>query len=175
MEVREYPAIPSKQSLPHKSGIQARFGFRLIMTLTVRLAPQLRQQLESYCKKRRLSKSRVVTELLSEHLSALSGRGRTPYQLARDLGLRFTHGFTNITERIGMLDHLARESNGFGFDSVASRLGQARDYVINVTHACSVRLGPHLNRLSTCLARAYRGPPRVATCLPPVGSCAAGT
>jgi hypothetical protein len=32
-----------------------------------------------------------------------------------------------------MLDHLARESHGFAFDSVASRLGQARDYVIDVT------------------------------------------
>ena len=57
------------------------------MTLTVRLTPHLRQQLESYCKKRRLSKSRVVTDLLSEHLSGSSGSGRTPYQLAREFGL----------------------------------------------------------------------------------------
>ena len=57
------------------------------MTLTVRLTPHLRQQLESYCKKRRLSKTRVVTDLLSEHLSGSSGSGRTPYQLAREFGL----------------------------------------------------------------------------------------
>jgi len=57
------------------------------MTLTVRLAPHLAQQLASYCKKRRLSKSRVVTELLAEHLSASAGSSRTPYQLARERGL----------------------------------------------------------------------------------------
>lgn len=57
------------------------------MTLTVRLAPHLQQQLESYCKKRRRTKTHVITELLSEHLSAASGDKRTPYQLARELGL----------------------------------------------------------------------------------------
>ena len=57
------------------------------MTLTVRLAPHLEQQLASYCKKRRQSKSQVVTELLSEHLSATGGGGATPYQLAHELGL----------------------------------------------------------------------------------------
>lgn len=57
------------------------------MTLTVRLTPRLRQQLESYCKKRRLTKTQIVTELLEERLSAGAGRGKTPFQLARDLGL----------------------------------------------------------------------------------------
>ena len=57
------------------------------MTLTVRLPPHLSQQLESYCKKRRLSKSRVVTDLLSEHLAGSPEGGRTPYQLAREIGL----------------------------------------------------------------------------------------
>src|SRR3990172_4780534 len=81
--------------------IQAHFGFRRIMTLTVRLAPHLRQQLESYCKKRRLSKSRVVTELLSEHLSASSESGRTPYQLASDFGLvgGFASGKGDLAEK----------------------------------------------------------------------------
>ena len=71
------------------------------MTLTVRLAPHLRQQLESYCKKRRLSKSRVVTELLSKHLSASSGRGRTPYQLACEFGLAggFASGKGDLAEK----------------------------------------------------------------------------
>jgi hypothetical protein len=57
------------------------------MTLTVRLPPLLHRQLENYCKKRRVSKSRVVTELLSEHLSSALGSSRTPYQLAREFGL----------------------------------------------------------------------------------------
>lgn len=57
------------------------------MTLTVRLAPHLQQQLESYCRKRRRTKTDVITELLSEHLSASSGGSKTPYQLARELGL----------------------------------------------------------------------------------------
>jgi hypothetical protein len=57
------------------------------MTLTVRLPPHVQQQLENYCKKRRVSKSRVVTELLSERLSELSGTSRTPYQIASDFGL----------------------------------------------------------------------------------------
>ncbi len=63
------------------------------MSLTVRLAPHLQQQLDNYCKKRRLSKSRVVTELLSEHLSAVSGGSRTPYQIAKEIG--FIGGFAS--------------------------------------------------------------------------------
>ena len=57
------------------------------MTLTVRLTPHLRQQLESYCRKRRLTKTQVVTEFLEERLSSSSGQGKSPYQLARDFGL----------------------------------------------------------------------------------------
>jgi hypothetical protein len=47
----------------------------------------VQQQLESYCKKRRLSKSRVVTELLKRHLPELSDGKRTPYEIARKFGL----------------------------------------------------------------------------------------
>ena len=54
------------------------------MTLTVRLTSHLQQQLDNYCKKRRLSKSRVVTELLSEHLAAVSGSTSSPYEIARN-------------------------------------------------------------------------------------------
>ena len=81
--------------------IQVQLDLLLAMTLTVRLAPHLRQQLESYCKKRRLSKSRVVTELLSEHLSASSESGRTPYQLAREFGLvgGFASGKGDLAEK----------------------------------------------------------------------------
>jgi hypothetical protein len=81
--------------------IHVHFDFVLTMTLTVRLAPHLHQQLESYCKKRRLSKSRVVTDLLSEHLSASLGSGRTPYQLAREFGLigGFASGKGDLAEK----------------------------------------------------------------------------
>ena len=70
------------------------------MTLTVRLPPHLSQQLESYCKKRRLSKSRVVTDLLSEHLSGASESSRTPYQIAREHGLigAFASGKGDLAE-----------------------------------------------------------------------------
>ena len=57
------------------------------MTLTVRLDPQLQEQLESYCRKRRLSKTQLITGLLHEHLSLVTGNRKTPYQLARKLGL----------------------------------------------------------------------------------------
>ena len=57
------------------------------MTLTVRLDPQLQEQLESYCRKCRLSKTQLITGLLHEHLSLVTGNRKTPYQLARKLGL----------------------------------------------------------------------------------------
>ena len=57
------------------------------MTLTVRLSPHLRQQLDSYCKTRRVTKTHVITELLSEHLSAPSKSGKTSYELACEFGL----------------------------------------------------------------------------------------
>jgi hypothetical protein len=57
------------------------------MTLTVRLSPHLRQQLDSYCKTRRVTKTHVITELLSDHLSSASKSGKTPYQLAREFGV----------------------------------------------------------------------------------------
>ena len=57
------------------------------MTLTVRLSPQLRQQLDSYCKSRSLTKTRLITELLSEHLASNAKDGGTPYELARTFGV----------------------------------------------------------------------------------------
>ncbi len=57
------------------------------MTLTVRLPAHLRQQLDSYCKTRRVTKTHLVTELLSDHLSSSSSNGKTPYQLAREFGV----------------------------------------------------------------------------------------
>lgn len=57
------------------------------MTLTVRLSPHLRQQLDSYCKKRRVTKTHLITELLRDHLSSPPKDGKTPYQLARELGV----------------------------------------------------------------------------------------
>ena len=57
------------------------------MTLTVRLDPELEHQLESYCRKRRQTKTEVLTRLLREHLAAASESRKTPYQLAREFGL----------------------------------------------------------------------------------------
>lgn len=57
------------------------------MTLTVRLDPQLREQLERHCRKRRVSKSQVVTRLLREHLATEAGSARSPYALAKEFGL----------------------------------------------------------------------------------------
>ncbi len=57
------------------------------MTVSLRLDPHLQQQLESYCRRRRVTKTHIITELLREHLSAASGKGKTPYQLAREFGL----------------------------------------------------------------------------------------
>lgn len=57
------------------------------MTITVRLDPRLQEQLERHCRKRRLTKTQVVTELLREHLAAAGGTGESPYALAREFGL----------------------------------------------------------------------------------------
>ena len=57
------------------------------MTLTVRLSPHLRQQLDSYCKARRVTKTHVITELLSDHLSSSAKNAKTPYELAREFGV----------------------------------------------------------------------------------------
>ena len=57
------------------------------MTLTVRLDPHLEQQLASYCRKRRKTKSEVLTGLLREHLAAANETAKTPYQLAKEFGL----------------------------------------------------------------------------------------
>ena len=57
------------------------------MTLTVRLDAQLEEQLESYCRKRRKTKSEVLTRLLRDHLAAANETAKTPYQLAKEFGL----------------------------------------------------------------------------------------
>ena len=57
------------------------------MTLSVRLSPRLRQQLDSYCKARRLAKTHVITELLNKHLSGAAKTRKTSYELAREFGL----------------------------------------------------------------------------------------
>ena len=57
------------------------------MTLTVRLDPHLEQQLASYCRKRRKTKSEVLTRLLRDHLAAANETGRTAYQAAKEFGL----------------------------------------------------------------------------------------
>jgi len=57
------------------------------MTLTVRLDPQLEEQLDSYCRKRRKTKTEVLTTLLRDHLAAANDTTKTPYELAREFGL----------------------------------------------------------------------------------------
>ena len=57
------------------------------MTLTVRLPAQLQQQLDSYCKAHRVTKTQVVTALLTDHLPSSSGGDRMPYELARKFGV----------------------------------------------------------------------------------------
>ena len=57
------------------------------MTLSVRLSPRLRQQLDSYCKARRLTKTDVITALLNERLSGAANTRKTSYELACDFGL----------------------------------------------------------------------------------------
>lgn len=54
------------------------------MTLTVRLEPQLEDQLEDYCRLEGATKSAVVTEALRQYLSTLQQQ-RTPYELGADL------------------------------------------------------------------------------------------
>ena len=53
----------------------------------LRLPQNLRQQLDSCCKACRVTKTHVITELLSDHLSTTSRSGKTPYELAREFGL----------------------------------------------------------------------------------------
>lgn len=54
------------------------------MTLTVRLEPQLEDQLEDYCRTEGTTKSAVVTEALRQYLLQLQ-QTRTPYELGADL------------------------------------------------------------------------------------------
>lgn len=70
------------------------------MTLTVRLSPRLRQQLDSYCKARRVTKTHLITELLSDHLAAAPKDGKTPYQLAQEFGVigGFSSGKGDLAE-----------------------------------------------------------------------------
>lgn len=70
------------------------------MTLTVRLAPDLQQQFESYCRRRRLTKSQVITRLLHEHLAGGAEVQASPYELARELGLvgAFASGEADLAE-----------------------------------------------------------------------------
>ncbi len=52
------------------------------MTLTVRLSPHLQDQLERYCKARQVTKTWVITQLLSEHLSPTPRDAKTAAELA---------------------------------------------------------------------------------------------
>lgn len=70
------------------------------MTVTVRLAPVLQHRLDRYCRKHRLTKSRVITDLLEKHLDAAPERRKTSFELARELGLvgSFSSGRGDLSE-----------------------------------------------------------------------------
>ena len=70
------------------------------MSLSVRLPPHLRQQLDSYCKTRRVSKTRLINDLLVDHLSSATKSSKTPYQLAREYGVvgSFSSGKGDLAE-----------------------------------------------------------------------------
>jgi len=57
------------------------------MTLSVRLSPRLRQQLDSFRKARRLTNTHVITELLNKHLSSAAKTRKTSHEIAREFGL----------------------------------------------------------------------------------------
>ena len=57
------------------------------MTLTVRLHADLQDQLDRYCKARHVTKTHVITQLLSEHLSPPQRRAKTALELARQFDL----------------------------------------------------------------------------------------
>jgi hypothetical protein len=56
------------------------------MTLTVKLPEDLERDFEIHCRLRRLTKSEVVTKLLTQYL-ALQAPKKTPHQLAKEVGL----------------------------------------------------------------------------------------
>ncbi len=70
------------------------------MSLSVRLPPHLRQQLDSYCKTRRVSKTRLINDLLVDHLASATKSSKTPYQLAREYGVvgSFSSGKGDLAE-----------------------------------------------------------------------------
>ena len=72
----------------------------IIMTLSVRLSPHLRQQLDSYCKTRRVSKTRLIHDLLTDHLSSATAGGKTAYELAHEYGVigSFSSGKGDLAE-----------------------------------------------------------------------------
>jgi predicted DNA-binding protein len=54
------------------------------MTLTVRLEPQLEDQLEDYCQQEGTTKSAVVTEALRQYLNSLR-QSRSPYEIYQEV------------------------------------------------------------------------------------------
>jgi len=56
------------------------------MTLTVKLPEDLERDFEIHCRRHRLTKSEVVTKLLTQYL-ALQAPKKTPHQIAKEVGL----------------------------------------------------------------------------------------
>ena len=60
------------------------FGESRVMTLTVRLEPEIESQFAAACERNRESKSKAVKRLIEAYLEQ-SRAATTPYELARDL------------------------------------------------------------------------------------------
>lgn len=71
-----------------------------LMTLTVRLDPQLEDALKRHCRRRRQTKTQVLTQLLREHLAAAGSDARSPWELARELRIvgSFASGKGDLAE-----------------------------------------------------------------------------
>lgn len=67
------------------------------MTLTVRLEPELEDQLETYCQTEGTTKSAVVTQALREFLHTLRQR-RTPYEVYLEVAQENQLDATPVTE-----------------------------------------------------------------------------
>ena len=70
------------------------------MTLTVRLGAQLEDALNRYCRRQRKTKTEVVAALLRDHLTEVGGTAKTPYELAREMGVvgSFASGKRDLAE-----------------------------------------------------------------------------
>lgn len=98
------------------------------MSFTIRLPPQLQQQLDEHCKSRGISKNRLINELLTRHFAYLTPKSaylapkstKTAYQLAREYGVIGSFSSRKANTRFSQRAPKAIES-GFGMLDGRSR------------------------------------------------------